>query len=68
MITFENGMDIRCRQVDKPIVAKFHIGNGDYRYVVIGTDYGYIHTTGDDVRMWKSYSGANRFKNSYQPF
>lgn len=67
MITFENGMDIRCRQAAGPAVAKFHMGNSVYRYIVIGTQYGYIHTSGGDVRTWKSYSGAYKFMKSYIP-
>jgi len=68
MITFENGLDIRTRQQSKPCVAKFHVGKGEYRYVVIGTQYGHIHTSGGDVRTWKSYSGAYKFLKQYQPF
>ncbi|WQZ00896.1 hypothetical protein [Stenotrophomonas phage StenR_269] len=65
MITFENGIDARARAVFSPQVARFHMGNGEYRYVCIGTDYGYIHTSGGDVRTWKSYSGARRFLTAY---
>lgn len=82
MITFENGIDVRCREVAKPMVAKFRVDNPncafrqiqlrdgaqpEYRYVVIGTQYGYIHTSGGDVRTWKSYSGAYKFMKSYIP-
>lgn len=66
MICFEQGLDIRTRQQEKPCVAKFNMGNGEYRYVVIGTQYGHIHTTAGDVRTWKTYSGAKRFLNNYQ--
>lgn len=64
MITFENGIDIRAR-AEKPQIARFHMGNGQYRFICIGTDYGHIHTTGGDVRTWLSYSGARRFLNAY---
>lgn len=67
MITFENGIDIRCREATKPTVAKFHMGNSEYRYVVIGTQYGYIHTSGGDVRTWGSYSAARKFIKRYIP-
>jgi len=67
MVTFESGMDIRCREPKVPTVARFAMGDGTYRYVVIGTQYGYIHTTGGDVRTWRSYSGARRFACSYVP-
>lgn len=67
MITFENGLDIRTRQQAKPTVARFHIGGGEYAFIVIGTAYGHIHTTGGDIRTWRSYSGAQRFARAYQP-
>lgn len=69
MITFESGIDIRCRQPNKPTVARFNLGCGKgYSYVVIGTQYGYVHTTGGDVRTWRSASGAYRFIKRYQEF
>lgn len=68
MIIFENGLDIRTRQQVKPCVAKFHVSNGEYHYIVIGTDYGHTHTSGGDVRTWKSYSGAYKFLKQYSPF
>lgn len=64
MITFENGLDWRTREV-APQVARFHMGDGTYRYICIGTDYGHIHATSGDIRTWKSYSGARRFLTSY---
>ena len=64
MITFEHGLDIRTREVS-PQVARFHMGDGTYRYVCIGTDYGHIHTAGGDVRTWGTYSGARRFLRAY---
>lgn len=66
MITFEKGIDIRCRQQPSPCIAKLNIGSGDYRYIIIGTDYGYIHTSGGNVRTWKTYSGAYKFIRKYQ--
>ena len=65
MIIFENGIDPRQRIFDKPTVAKFHMGKGEYRFIVIGTNYGHIHTTAGDVRTWKSYSGARRAARNY---
>lgn len=77
MVTFENGIDVRCRSVSVPTVARFRIDNPncvlhkgtapEYRYCVIGTQYGYIHTSCGDVRTWKSYSGARRFARNYVP-
>ena len=62
MIVFEDGIDIRSRSVKVPTVAMLRVNPAmpTYEYIVIGTDYGYIHTTGGDVRTWKSYSGARR--------
>ena len=67
MITFEHGLDIRTRQQRKPCVAKFRVSQGHYAYIVIGTDYGHLHTTGGDIRTWKSYSGASRQARVYVP-
>jgi hypothetical protein len=66
LITFENGLDSRtwC-QITAPAVARFNIGRGVYRFIVIGTLYGYIHTSGGDVRTWRSYSGARRAAKNY---
>lgn len=61
MVTFENGIDIRARDAKRPEVAKFNMGDGTYRYVVIGTDYGYVHTSGGDVRTWATPGGARAF-------
>lgn len=64
MITFEKGLDIRTREV-APQVARFAMGDGTYRYICIGTDYGHIHTASGDVRTWGSYSGARKFLTAY---
>ncbi len=68
MITFENGMDIRCREVSRPQVARFRFSGSEYPFCVIGTDYGYIHTSSGDVRVWKTSSGARKALKRYQPF
>ena len=67
MIVFENGIDIRCREVTKPQIAKFRVKDNEYRFVVIGTQYGHIHTSAGDVRTWGSYSGAYKFLKQYNP-
>lgn len=67
MITFEScGIDIRVREV-KPQVARFRQSPkpNHYVFICIGTDYGYVHTSGGDIRVWQSYSGARRFLNRY---
>ena len=65
MITFEKGMDYRCREAAAPTVARFNMGDGTYRYVVIGTAYGYIRRNSGDVYTWGSYSGARRYARKY---
>lgn len=65
MITFENGIDIRCRNVLAPSVARIRVRDNVYVYCVIGTAYGYWHTTGGDVRIWQTASGAYRAVKRY---
>lgn len=67
MITFETGIDARARAVNKPTVARLNVGGQkpEYRFIVIGTNYGHLHTTGGDVRTWASYSGARRAARNY---
>jgi len=42
------------------------------RYAIVGTMYGYLHTSGGDVRMWRSYSGAyqaaKRYRDMYEGY
>ncbi len=56
-------MRSECRNYSQT-VAKINSIDGTF-YACIGTDYGYIHTTGGEVRLWHSYSGAKRFLNKY---
>lgn len=65
MLTF-NGMDYRARTVAKPTVALYAMGDGTYRFIVVGAEYGYLHTTAGDVRTWASYSGAYKAARRYQ--
>ncbi len=40
------------------------------RYAIVGTDYGWLHTSAGDKRFWRSRSGAARFLrqwNQYRP-
>jgi hypothetical protein len=49
-----------------PTVARLPMGNGKPdRFAVVGTNYGYIHTTAGDIRTWASYSGARRAARNY---
>lgn len=65
---FKNGMDARCRDFNKPTVARFWVTETELRFAIVGTDYGYLHTTGGNVRTWRSYSGARRVAKKYKPF
>lgn len=67
MITFDSGMDARCRSVAVPTVARFRVKPGEWAYCVIGTPYGYWHTTGGDVRTWKTASGARKGNQALHP-
>lgn len=59
MIEFDY-IDHRCREV-KPQVAKLSPYGILLGYIIIGTDYGYVHTTAGDIRLWKTYSGAYKW-------
>lgn len=67
MIVFESGIDIRARSVSAPTVARFMVQPGEWRFIVIGTQYGYLHTSSGDIRTWRSYSGARRAVKRYVP-
>lgn len=66
MITFEHGIDARCREPLSPCVARLRVADG-YRFIVIGTQYGYWRTTGGDVRTWATVSGACKAIKRYVP-
>lgn len=34
------------------------------RFIIVGTVYGCLRTTGGDIRTWTSYSGAYKFLKS----
>lgn len=75
MQDFYGAIDIRCRE-GEPRVARFHsavpfITPKIYYepvYIIVGTNYGYIHTAGGDIRTWETASGAYRFLKQYEPF
>lgn len=58
--------DFSPRAFARPTVVLVDFGgkNGP-EYCVAGTDYGYLHTTGGDIRTWRSYSGARRVCRAY---
>lgn len=55
----------RCNPRDYPIPTVAKCGN---RYCVIGTQYGYLHTSGGYIRTWGSVSGARKAIARYVPF
>lgn len=55
------------RAFDRPIVARIQTENGGYRFCVIGTQYGYLHTSGGDIRTWQTASGARKAAKRYIP-
>lgn len=55
------------RAFPAPTVALVNFGHrdGEPRYCVAGTDYGYLHNASGDIRTWRSYSGARRVCKAY---
>jgi hypothetical protein len=37
-----------------------------FLHCVIGTDYGYLHTSAGDIRTWRSASSARRAARTYR--
>lgn len=62
-----NWRDVNPRAFDAPrvILVDFGHADGRPRFCIVGTDYGYLHTIGGDVRTWGSYSGARRICKAY---
>jgi hypothetical protein len=61
-------IDLTPRAYDRPTVVRVRFSPTDVRYVVCGTQYGYLHTTSGEMRTWRSYSGARRVARAYVPF
>jgi hypothetical protein len=53
------------RQFTTPTVLRVDFGSG-IKYIVVGTAYGYIHTSAGDIRTWNSYSGARKAARNYR--
>jgi hypothetical protein len=66
MKTFEGVIDYRSRECARPEVARL-LSNGRTLFCVIGTEYGHLHTTSGEVRVWRSYSGARKALKRYSP-
>jgi hypothetical protein len=77
MFTFINHLDARLHGA-APQVARIELTMRTYatdsivatdttvtKYICIGTEYNYIHTSSGDVRTWDSYSGARKFLVRY---
>lgn len=68
-------IDIDPRSYTKPTVVRFRTPTSQFNrlgpvrvlYAVCGTQYGYLHTTSGDVRVWNSYSGAYKVMRAYVP-
>lgn len=60
--------DADPRSYPAPTVVRFPMSDGTVRFAIVGTQYGYLHTRGGDVRTWLSYSGARRAARAYVPF
>lgn len=62
-------LDVSPRAYACPTVVRVNVaakGSPEsIRYAVAGTDYGWLHTTGGDIRTWGSYSGARRVALEY---
>lgn len=49
----------------KPAPQRIIFPDGTIKYCVIGTNYGYIHTTAGEMKFWKSYRGAYKAAKRY---
>jgi hypothetical protein len=67
MLTPAPWRDVNPRAYSAPTVlyVDFGAADGAPRFAIVGTDYGYLHTTGGDIRTWRSYSGARRICRAY---
>jgi hypothetical protein len=66
VVTFHETLDHRTRVPRAPEVARWIIGPTT-RYVVIGTQYGSLHTISGDTRTWRTPGGARRAIRRYVP-
>jgi hypothetical protein len=62
-----NWRDVNPRAFSTPRVSLVDFGHADGRprFCIVGTDYGFMHNTGGDVRTWRSYSGAQKVCRAY---
>ena len=64
METHVNWPDSRIRE-GEPRAARVIFRDGETRYFVAGTEYGYLHTTSGELRTWKTASAARRMAKRY---
>ena len=64
METHANWPDSRVRE-GEPRAARIIFRDGETRYFVAGTEYGYLHTTSGELRTWKTASGARKAAQRY---
>lgn len=57
--------DVNPRAYSAPRALCVDFGRGPV-WCVVGTDYGFLHTTSGDVRTWRAPSGARRAARAYQ--
>lgn len=62
--THVNWPDSRVRE-GEPRAARVIFRDGEMRYFVAGTEYGYLHTTSGDLRTWKTAGAARRKAKQY---
>jgi hypothetical protein len=75
-LTTWSGLDKSPYDYKKPTVVRFLSHKKNYSwepeprilFAVVGTEYGYLHTSAGDVRTWCSYSGTRKAAIKYIPF
>ena len=72
-MTYVNSeFDSALKSATKPTVVKFYINELAAKlrqpcFAIVGTSYGYVHTTGGDVRYWLTRNGARRWIRTNYP-
>lgn len=56
-----------ARACTVPTVARLPMTGEPDRFCVVGTAYGYWHTSGGDIRTWRTPSGARKAAARYVP-
>ena len=53
------------RESEPKVICFLSSASKQKRYIIIGTEYRYIHNIAGDIREWNSYSCARRFLLKY---